>query len=453
MCTASARYSRLNTGLGWTLVFIICLAPLPVGSNRPIFWMMWTALIGLVGALYFIAGLWIDANRGFRWSDHKIIWGLALGVPVMALVQILPLFELPVLAQELDLIRITISVDPQRTLYGAIRIFGYIAFFMLCLEVLSRPKRAQALAWAVFISVMGYTLYALSALLVLGDAPFWGIKAQYESAATGTFINRNSLATYLGMGACLGLGLTLNRSHRKRVRDPDGHHRTVIPDMIQLLLCICLALIGLALLYTQSRLGLTASAAGLAVCYLVFQSKQRNSLRRALFVLFTLSVLSGVLMLFVYEAAILERVLFIERSSGTRFELYASMIQAILRAPVLGVGLDAFEPAFQQIHNASVQSGRRWDLGHSTYLTYWFEMGLIAGSIPIIVGLVVGARLIQLIRSRNTQVVFPIVALSALVVGGAHSTMDFSLEIAANVYLLIFLLALGLARRNEVTGG
>lgn len=253
MCTASARYSRLNTGLGWTLVFIICLAPLQVGSNRPIFWMMWTALIGLLGALYFIAGLRIDANRGFRWSEHKIIWGLALGVPVMALVQILPLFELPVLAQELDLTA-SRSVSILSVHFMGRSASLAISHSLCCaLRLLSRPKRAEALVWAVFISVMGYTLYALSALLVLGDAPFWGIKAQYESAATGTFINRNSLATYLGMGACLGLGLTLNRS--KRIRASDSHHRTVIPDMIQLLLFICLALIGLALLYTQSRLG------------------------------------------------------------------------------------------------------------------------------------------------------------------------------------------------------
>lgn len=448
----SSPYSRLNTVLGWALTFIVSLSPLPIASNRPIFWMMWTALVGLVAAIYLIAGLQIDSKRRFRWSEHKMIWGLALLVPVMALVQILPVFELPVLANGLDQSRATLSIDPQRTLYAALRILGYIAFFMLCLEVLSQQKRAERLAWTVFIAVFVYALYALTSLLFLGDTPFWGVKEQYTGAATGTFINRNSFATFLGMGMCLGLGLVLNRSYRKKIRDPYGRHRNVIPDMDQLLVFVFLAIMGLALLYTQSRLGLAASLVGLAICYLVFQLKQGNSVRRAGLVMLGLAVVGAAFAVFTNESAVLDRAIFAEQNSQTRFALYARMIQATLELPFYGVGLDAFEPAFQQIHDASVQSGKRWDLGHSTYLTYWFEMGLIVGSVPIVVGLLVAARLVKLIRTRMSQFVFPVVALSALILSALHATMDFSLEIAANVYLLVFLLALGLARRGQAAG-
>ena len=449
----SSSYRNLNSVLGGALVCVVSLAPLPVASNRPVFWMMWTAVIGLIALAYLIAGLMIERNRKFRSADHRPLWGLALLVPLMGLLQALPLFDLPVLASGLEATRSTLSIDPQRSLFGALRIFGYLAFFVLCLEVLSQRKRAETLAWIVFVSVFVYALYGLTSLLLLGDMPFWGVKEQYQGAATGPFINRNSFATFLGMGMCLGLGLVLDRNYRKRIRDPYGRHRNLIPDLSQLLVYILLGLIGMSLLYTQSRLGLAASLVGLAVCYLMFQIKRGAAMYRTALIVLGLGLLAALAALFIFEASVLDRLIFVERSSETRLALYAKMISATFDAPVFGYGLDAFEPAFQQIHDDSVQSGQRWNLGHSTYLTYWFEMGLFVGSVPVVVGLLVVRRLVQLIRSRSTQFVFPIVALAALVVGGLHSTMDFSLEIAANVYLLLFLLALGLARRGEVTGG
>ncbi len=430
---------------------IVCLSPLPVASNRPIFWMLWTGLIGLIAAIYLVMTLSIDPKRKSRSVDHIWIWGLALMVPVVGMIQILPWFNIPVLAPGLELTRATLSVDPYRTTYGILRSLGYIAFFVLCLEVLSQQRRAERLAWVVFIAICAYALFALVSLLMLDDFVLWSEKEQHQGTARGTFINRNSFATFLGMGMCLGLGLTLSRSYQKRIRDPYGRHRGLIPDMNQLLLFISIGIIGLALLYTQSRLGLMASVVGLVVCYIGFHRKQGNSIGRAFLIVVILGVVGVLLALFVYEAQVLDRALFIERNAETRFALYASMIKATFQHPFFGIGLDAFEPAFQQIHDQSVQSGRRWDLGHSTYLTNWMEMGLFFGSVPVVIGVLVLRNLVRLIRSRATQFVFPVIGLSALVVAALHSTMDFSLEIAANTYLLLFLLALGLARRNDIS--
>jgi hypothetical protein len=44
----------------------------------------------------------------------------------------------------------------------------------------------------------------------------------------------------------------------------------------------------------------------------------------------------------------------------------------------------------------------------------------------------------------------PAAALGALVLGALHSTMDFSLEMPANMFLFLAILGLGVAHRRRV---
>ena len=51
---ANNRQRHINTALAVVLLGIVALAPVPLGSNRPFFWAMWAAALGLVAFAYFM---------------------------------------------------------------------------------------------------------------------------------------------------------------------------------------------------------------------------------------------------------------------------------------------------------------------------------------------------------------------------------------------------------------
>jgi membrane protein implicated in regulation of membrane protease activity len=57
-------------------------------------------------------------------------------------------------------------------------------------------------------------------------------------------------------------------------------------------------------------------------------------------------------------------------------------------------------------------------------------------------------RLVQVLRRRHHDVALVAAALAALLTTGIHSLVDFSLEMQANQFLLLAVLALGVARRG-----
>jgi len=53
-----------------------------------------------------------------------------------------------------------------------------------------------------------HALLAMVFLILLGDCGILGGMTAYLGAATGSFINKNSFATFLGMGLIIGLART-----------------------------------------------------------------------------------------------------------------------------------------------------------------------------------------------------------------------------------------------------
>lgn len=85
-----------------------------------------------------------------------------------------------------------------------------------------------------------------------------------------------------------------------------------------------------------------------------------------------------------------------------------------------------------------------WEKAHSNYLSLWAEAGLVAGSLPLLAGLIAAAALARHALSRRPGHALAIAGLGALALAALHSTVDFSLEIQANLFLLAALVALGL---------
>ena len=247
------------------------------------------------------------------------------------------------------------------------------------------------------------------------------------------FINHNSFATFLGMGLVLGLSLLLSSGPFGK----PGPFGSANVWLMAGLTCIFAALLA-----TQSRMGIAATFIGALVPLTSGAYGKRNHI--------ALMVMLFAIVLIAFGQGILERAVLISSSLTTRIELYAQVSEMIKARPLVGFGADTFPWAYELFHTPPVTAGFVWNKAHSTYLAFWVEYGVIFGTTPIVAGLYTAWVLIRKLRENKGP--FACAALSVLILGAAHSTVDFSLEIQANTFLFLALIALGLAPKHRSTG-
>jgi O-antigen ligase len=128
-----------------------------------------------------------------------------------------------------------------------------------------------------------------------------------------------------------------------------------------------------------------------------------------------------------------------------RFELYRQVWSAILHRPWLGYGGGSFAVAFPLFQHAPLDGGFVWDRAHSSYLTAWFELGFVFGSLPIIILGLIGWRACRALSEPSRRLVAA-AAIGVITVFGVHALADFSAEIEADAFLLLAVAALPLGR-------
>jgi O-antigen ligase len=208
---------------------------------------------------------------------------------------------------------------------------------------------------------------------------------------------------------------------------------------------VALALMLVTLISTNSRMGVAAFGVA-AIFFLLVLAMKRASAGLWLSIGITIGVLVLASVAFsLYGATLLERLGSVERDADVRFALYEQVWEMIRARPWTGHGPDSFEVAFPAYHHLPVSPDLLWNKAHNTYLTNWAETGLIIGSIPILLGLWVFLRLLYTVYKRQRRYIFPLLGASVILQGAIHSTVDFSLEIQANMYMLLAIVALGYA--------
>lgn len=452
--TISPGYTKLNNRLAIWLVAIILLAPVPLASHRPVWWLLLGAVIGAVAIWHLVRGNRIAPDRTLQMQKHAPWFLAGLGVVVFGLLQALPLaavipdalLRLPEGQLSGPVLR-TISIVPDASVLGALRMTVYLCFVALVLEVAAQPNRGERMGWLLFFGITVHAVWGLISLNFLGDTLLFGEKSAYQGMATGTFVNRNSYATFLGFGIVLGIALSLDRRGVPRIRssrDPGWFS----PARVEMLaIWAMIGVIALALLATQSRMGVAATAVAGLMTFLVMRIKQGYSAGGTLltggigFVLFAgIALMRG-------GQGVLERFIFVEGASETRLDFYRQIFGMISARPLTGYGLDAFAPAFELHRAPPITAPRFLDMAHNSYLTLWAEMGLIFGSLPLLALIAAAVTIVRRIARRTTDLAMPVAALGVLCLGALHSLVDFSLEIPANVLVFLAVVAIGAANR------
>ncbi len=425
-----------NDRLGWVLLLLVGLSPLPLGSNRPAFWAAWGLVLGLLGLVYFLSlrarG---SALRISPWRVPELTIPFLLLLAFVA-VQLLPLgwvgySPMQALPRGLQLSSSSISLDPATTGLTLLQFASYGLLALLFLQVGYRNYRADRVLGAIFLVIVAYGLLGivlqgqLGALLgIPGSGP----------VATGPFVNRNSYATYLAFGLTIGVALAIGQLERSESRR--GRHRRVAALA---LLAAGLFVIGAALVATQSRMGFVAGLTGALSVTLLSLAGRRLGIGIWLGLLATLLI--GTIGILAFNGGgLLERVGSLETAGDVRGDLYRQVWQMILSSPLVGYGGGTFEGSFPLFHQLPVSPDVVWNKAHSTYFALWAEFGFIFGSLPLLIVVAAASRLLAA-RPSGPR----LAAIGVIVVAAVHSSVDFSLEIeaVAFTFVAIVFLAIG----------
>ena len=426
--------SRRRRWLLVCLIVFLALVPLPVGSNRPAFAALAIILLGICGAGFFGAAA-LDRRHYVGALPDPVLTAMYGLVCLILFVQVIPM-SIPGFTQTLpggaDLR--TLSFAPGMTLGMLVQMLGYGLFALLVVQISVRTHAAQTLLTAAFAIAVAYAALGLVMLTQWGDSYFGLPKEYYLGSATGPFVNRNSFATFLAMGLSTGVVLLCERlgSHGRRL------------DVRSAAIAVGIATIAFALFETNSRMGIFAGLAGGLLALVVGAVKARFSRWQWLLVAIGL-VGGGVWLAPQLGSGVLDRLLVVEGALESRLVLYDQVLTMIASYPWTGVGGGAFEWAFPLFHQPPLSASYVWDKAHSTYLALWAELGILGGTLPILMFLVLGARAARNALWSGDRWAPGLAAVAGLVVVALHSLVDFSLEIPANAYFILAILVAGAA--------
>src|SRR5690606_21947906 len=113
----------------------------------------------------------------------------------------------------------TLSLAPGSTWMMLIRMLTYGLIFFLAAQVGANDRRARWMLQVVFWAIVVHAAFGLFQLTQLNDTILGFEKKHYLGVATGTFINRNSYATFLAMGLAIGAAFVARTVISERARN------------------------------------------------------------------------------------------------------------------------------------------------------------------------------------------------------------------------------------------
>ena len=432
------------------LYLLLAWAPLPLASNRPLFWagnaLVVSACLGL-----FLLGEVIRPHRsGLDWRPAAFMaFGLAVWVAWM-IVQTVPhlprvlwnpvwtLFPSPVSGVDG-----TISADPAATwdTIAQVAPIGFLAIVAFLLG--AKRSRAETMLRVVVLMAVGIALYGFAARFLGLKQVFLISDDPYAGFLTGTFVGRNAAATYFILGLSSALGLLEARLQDEYV-DRTGARRPsafrAVGGAVPYLAAAAVLLA--ALLDTGSRGGFMAGGVALGV-FVLLQTWRRSNRALSLILFAAVGVIAAGTLI-VASDTLLHR---LEPGLGTpdRLPAYRDTLDMIAALPWRGQGAGTFGEVFPLYH-LRVPFEWIWTRAHNSYLQMAAELGVPATILLTVIALGLGRYLLRGVSRSVDPVPAATAATVAAVAVAVHSTVDFSAQIEAVSLTLAALIGAGLGQ-------
>jgi O-antigen ligase len=443
---------------------VLCLAWVPflLGSNRLVAWGVNAVLFGLLLMLFEVGRLLSGARhpvapRRLWWGF--VLWSVLVGWIVFQLSPWAPAdWQNPFWQLTAQVIQAvpgagpvqgSVSVTPDAGMRGLVVLLTNAMAFYLALQLCRDGRRADLFLRALVVIGVGYALYGVVQHELAPRTLLWFERQAYVDQVASTFVNKNSYATYAGIGLVATIGLLIDVYRRAgRRRDlPLAVRATAFVDTTlksALPTLASAALIGVALVLTVSRAGFIAGMAGLLVLILL----ALTSTRRRWLILITAAPVLAVLFaaLALYGDDLGERFT-LPGARDARWEVAARALEAVRDAPLTGFGYGSFDRMFAVYRGTEAFTPwHHWDKAHNTYIELLFDLGIPATALLVVlVGALLAVMLANMLR-REAPHMISLVALAASATVLSHAAFDFSLQIQAVAITYWSLVGAGLAQ-------
>jgi O-antigen ligase len=369
-----------------------------------------------------------------------VLWMVTQTVPGVPVPLRHPIWS--ALGSEVDASRAAISINPAATWAMVAQVVPACLLALFAMTVAFDPRRARTLLRVVVAATVLVAIWGLGArYLGIFQVPLLSEDA-YPGFLTGTFVNRNSAATYFVIGIAVAAALLAARLEDVVVQTRGQNWFFGVAHLMQraglylaagVILCV-------ALLNTGSRGGIFAG--GIALLIVTVSTVRRTRLTQgsapALFIaifalLFSVAAVSSDVFLARLQTGI---------TGEDRFAVFRDTLDMIAARPWLGHGAGAFADAFPLYHQRA--SADVWTHAHNSYLQAIAELGIPAFALLVIPVITVALRLIRGAEIRTQRMPATVAALAALGACAAHALVDFSIQIEAVGLTLAVLVGGGL---------
>lgn len=442
-----SRRSRGHDYLGWALVTLVLLAPLPIGGIRGFFFMLYAVIVALMGIVYAIGLHRGEVRPRVPLSALPVSAVLFVLVILWLVVTMLPigLLAAPEWVALSPAVEMTgsISIGPGVTFGTMVRYLTAALFFVLALQVAAERQRAQLLFRVLLWGIAAHALFALTALVNLGDVLVFLPKEAYVGDATGTFVNRNSFATFAAFGAIIGAALLFGDDDGMPARS--AFSQTLVRAGLYL---APLAVIALALAYSHSRMGMFVAALGVGVVAAFSLFKTSGPRRLLAGGLIVAELVIGVV-LANSGGVLFDRLGSVDRDADLRMTVYEQTLDLIAARPLTGYGAGTYEDAYKAIKGDPLSPDSTFDAAHDLYLELATDLG-IPGAVAIVVIVLLPTLTCAAaaVRRRDNWAI-PAAVVAVALAGAVHSLVDFSLQIPSIVLMYLFILAIGFAQSRQ----
>lgn len=441
------------------LLAVVLLSPLPYGANRPWSWSLCALLVALLAMAwavrFFVQKRQTPFFRHFAAiGDAAVLFFAALAWACIQTTGYIsgphPLWQLQ--NELLSFSAGAISLNPADTVTSIMRLLSYALVFWLALCYGQDSRKARTVFYGLMVAGFIYAVYGL--IIQLGDfrMVLWRERS-YAGSVSSTFINRNHFATFAGLTLLCSLALLSERMQTMGEYNLSGNlgKQRFIENLITRAWFPLLAFftIGSALILSYSRGGFLSVSLALLVFLLLFYVNPRTRNKNTL-IIFGSLILLGAIIFFVSSEALLDRFGRLDEESKIRTTVYDLTWSSILSNPWTGFGLGSYEEAFHLYQSMDISGNEVTpmihDYAHNTYLEAAFELGL-----PAALALFYGFVKITWIcfkgfLSRKRDMIFPAIGVAATVLIGAHSLIDFSMQIPAVSYAYALLMGAACAQ-------
>jgi O-antigen ligase len=442
--TSNSNSSANERWLFAGLLTIVALAPLPLGSNRPLPMAILCLCSGFLLILW--ALLWNFKRASLHLHSNDIKWAvygygavcLWVGfqwAPIMPTAFTDPVWQSTAKLLDFD-INARLSVNPNATLTGLMHLLTYGGIFWLSFELTRTSERAWfAIRAIVWIGTV-YAVYGIAIYMAGNDWIVIYPKWTYLDSLTSTFVNRNSYATFAGLTLLAAIAVFVRHmAPFFALKHPVRLKIVLIVEEVAARAAIktfSIISIAVALLLSASRGGTGSTAIGLLVLGAIYTVRKRLK-RRPIFGLILATTIAAII-IFTASGNHLSKRLpdnQLQASLDVRTDIFAITWDAIMSSPWKGTGFGTFEDVFPAYRQGNYSPLILWDKAHNTYLENALELGIPAA---LLLNFSIALIAIQCLRgalTRKRDRIIPALGVAASVLVGLHSLGDFSLQIPA----------------------